>query len=231
MPASNHKKAAVLSAKCVALLMAALISGCATYEKDHLKVGAINSDYRTKHPIRVQQSQVAEDLMVTRDMQGMSLRQRNVAVAFIGRFKRSGAETIRIIVPSGSHNAAAASRVSRDLVGLMKEERIAGKRIDVSHYHAANHGEGATIRLSFTTVTAGLDHKCGQWSEDLGQTHENNNYGNFGCATQNNLAQMIANPEDLVSPRGQSEIDATRRDNVISDWRDNGTDDLPQLLQ
>ncbi len=225
---SNNFKPATVAGKVTVLLVVGFMGGCATYEKDHVKVGTINSDYRTKHPIMVQQSQVTEDLMVTRDMRNMSLRQRNVAVAFIGRFKRSGTGTIRVIVPSGSHNSAAAGRVARDLVELMKAERVPAQNIDVSHYHAANHGEGATIRLSFTTLTAGLDHKCGQWNEDLGQTHENNNYGNFGCSTQNNLAQMIANPEDLVNPRGQSEIDATRRDNVITDWRTNGTSDLPQ---
>jgi len=72
--------------------------------------------------------------------------------------------------------------------------------------------------------------ECGQWTDDLKDTHDNQNYNNFGCATQNNLAEMIVNPEDLVHPRGQSEIDAERRDNVINDWRDNGTENLPRLL-
>ncbi len=215
----------------VPLLLAALMmTGCASYQKDHFTVGTVPSDYRTKHPIVVSQSETAEDLIVTRDMKGMSLRQRNVALAFVGRFKRSGARTIRILLPAGSHNEAAARRVGTDLVAFMKEERLGRDQIKVSRYHAANHGDAATIRISYTSVDAKVHSKCGQWNEDLVNNKENRNYGNFGCATQNNLAEMIANPEDLVSPRGESEIDAERRDNVINDWRENGTTGLPSLL-
>lgn len=212
------------------LLAAVLMTGCASYQKDHFTVGSVPSDYRTKHPIVVSQDETATDMIVTRDMKGMSLRQRNVAQAFVGRFKRSGAQTIRVLLPAGSHNEAAARRVGTDLVAFMKEERIGRNQIKISRYHAANHGDSATIRLSYTSVDAKVHTKCGQWNEDLVYNKENRNYGNFGCATQNNLAEMIANPEDLVSPRGESEIDAERRDNVINDWRENGTVNLPSLL-
>ena len=59
---------------------------------------------------------------------------------------------------------------------------------------------------------------------------ENRNYQNFGCATQSNLAAIVANPSDLLGPRGESEIDATRRDQVITDWRENASRRLPSLL-
>jgi pilus assembly protein CpaD len=216
--------------KTSAIVVALLITGCASHERDHFKVGSTSGDYRSKHPIVVAQAETSEDLIVTRDMKGMSLRQRNVTVAFIGRFKRAGAKTINVILPSGSHNEAAARRVGHDMVALMKDERIGPNQIKVSRYHAANHGDSATIRLSFTSVDAKVHSKCGEWKEDLVHTPENKNYGNFGCATQNNLAEMIANPEDLISPRGESEIDAERRDNVITDWRENGTPALQSLL-
>jgi pilus assembly protein CpaD len=48
----------------------------------------------------------------------------------------------------------------------------------------------------------------------------NQNYYNFGCATQNNLAAQIANPEDLVAPRGMTPIDATRRNAAIKEYRE-----------
>ncbi len=219
-----------LSNKVPVILTALIVSGCASYSKDHFTVGSVPSDYRTKHPIVVAQNEDHADMIVTRDMKGMSLRQRNVALALIGRYKRSGAKTLKVLLPAGSHNEAAARRVGTDLVRLMKEERIPANHISVSRYHASNHGDSATVRLSFVTVDAKVHSKCGEWREDLGNTSENQNYGNFGCATQNNLAEMIANPEDLVSPRGESEIDAERRDSVITDWRANGTPDLPSLL-
>lgn len=213
-----------------ALALALMVGGCASYNKDHFTVGSVPSDYRTKHPIVVSQSQVTADMIVTSNMRGMSFRQENVVNDFLGRFRRSGAKTIHIILPAGSHNEAAARRVGSDIVNHMKKERLNASRIKVSRYHAANHGDAATLRMSFDAVDAEVASECGQWTDDLRDTHDNNNYNNFGCATQNNLAEMVANPEDLISPRGQSEIDAERRDNVINDWRSDGTRNLPSLL-
>ncbi len=230
-PSMTRKPSKVRNVSMVpALALALALGGCASYSKDHYTVGSIPSDYRTKHPIVVTQSQVSEDMIVTSNMKGMSFRQENVVTDFLGRFRRSGAKTIHILLPAGSHNEAAARRVGHDIVAHMKEERIGRDQIKVSRYHASNHGDAATIRLAFDAVDATVASECGQWTEDLNETHENVNYSNFGCATQNNLAEIIANPEDLISPRGQSEIDAERRDNVINDWRENGTASLPSLL-
>ena len=38
--------------------------------------------------------------------------------------------------------------------------------------------------------------------------------GAMGCATQRNLAAMVANPEDLVHPRGETQRSGERRDVV-----------------
>lgn len=215
-----------------ATLMAGALAmtGCASYQKDHFTVGSVPSDYRTKHPIVVSQSEMTEDLIVTSQMKNMSLRHRDQVIAFLARFKKSGAKSVRVILPAGSHNEAAARRVGKDVVQLLKEERVTAGRIAVSRYHAANHGDAATIRLAFESTVAKVHSECGQWTEDLVYTPENRNYQNFGCATQNNLAEMIANPQDLIGPRGESEIDAERRGTVIDDWRTNGTENLPSLL-
>ena len=223
---SELKRLAGVSTMALVLAM----GGCASYQKDHFKVGSVPEDYRTKHPIVVSQDEVKEDLIVTANMKGMSFRHENVVNDFLSRFRRSGAKSLRIILPAGSHNEGAARRVAHDIISHMKKERIHRDQIVVARYHAANHGDAATIRLSYNSIGAHVASNCGEWTDDLVETSENRNYNNFGCATQNNLAEMIANPEDLISPRGQSEIDAERRDNVINDWRDNGTDALPQLL-
>ena len=211
-------------------LVGILLASCASYERDHVIVGSVPSDYRTKHPIVISESEVVEDLVVSHTMRSMSLRHENVVRNFAIRFKRSGARSIQVFVPSGSPNEAAARRIAGQAVGLMRELDVNGAQINLTSYHASGHGESATVRLSYNAMSADVATKCGRWEEDLTDTRENLNYGNFGCATQNNLAKMVANPEDLLGPRGESEIDATRRDNVISDWRENGTGDLPGLL-
>ncbi len=207
-----------------------LLTSCASYQKDHFTVGSTPKDYRTQHPIVVAQSEVSEDLIVSSSMNKMSFRHENTATSFYGKFRRSGARTLRVILPAGSHNESAARRVSHDVIAHMKTLGLDSNQVTVSRYHASNHGDAATVRLSFDAITADVASKCGQWNEDLRETSDNQNYGNYGCSTQNNLAQMIANPADLLGPRGESEIDAGRRDNVINDWRENGTGQLPSLL-
>ena len=218
------------TAICSVFLAGLLMSGCASYQRDHVTVGSVPSDYRTKHPIMVSQDEVKADIVVGSSMKGMSFRQENVVNDFVRRFRQSGARNIRLILPSGSANEASARRVSKGIVHQMKKHGVQKDQIKVLSYHASGHGDAATIRMSYDHVAASVSSKCGEWDDDLNNTVENRNYSNFGCATQNNLAEMVANPEDLVNPRGSSEIDATRRNTIINDWRENGSDALPSLL-
>lgn len=219
---NSGKKTAGNVAK-VSLLMAALVvGGCSSYNKDHVVVGSVSTDYRTSHPIVVSDNEVYEDLALSANTRKLSLRDRNVVRDFASRFKRSGARSVRIVIPVGSRNERAARRIQPQ---ISKELRLAGVRssqIATTGYQASAHGDAASVRLVYSAMTAAVASKCGVWDGDLGRSTENKNYRNFGCATQNNLASMVANPADLLGPRGESEIDATRRDNVISDWRDTG---------
>lgn len=230
VPFNQENSGMSRTVKVSVLIATLMMSGCATHEKDDLTTGSIGNDYRTSHPIIVTQAEKSEDLVVSPTMRKMSFRQRGVVTSVVGQFRRSGAKKLHVVLPSGSHNEHAARAVSADAIRHMKELGLTRNQISVERYHASNHGDAATIRLVYGTTGARVATECGQWDQDLNNTLDNRNYSNFGCATQNNLAQMIANPEDLLGPRGESEIDATRRDNVISDWRDNGTASLPDQL-
>ncbi len=209
------------------LLSIALASGCASYNKDHFTVGTVPDDYRTRHPIIVSENETVEDIVVPRNSATLPLRDRDVVRAMGYRFKSSGANAIAILIPAGSPNERAARKAASSAVAELKSTGISSSKIKIKHYEAAGYGESATLRLVYTDLVAGVDGKCGEWGEDIVDTTENKNYNNFGCATQNNLAQMIANPADLLGPRAMSEIDATKRSRVIEDWRDTSTDLTP----
>ena len=195
------------------------ISACASYEKSNFSVGSIPGDYRTNHPIVVSQSEVVRDLIVPSNAKGMTFRQENILNELAIQYRQFGANTMRILMPSGSHNENAARRVVKDIVEHLATKDITAKEIQISRYHASNHGDSASVRVSFDALDAKVNNECGKWEDDLRHSPENTNDGNFGCATQNNLAEMIANPADLVNPRAQSPIDAPRRDNVINVFR------------
>jgi pilus assembly protein CpaD len=82
----------------------------------------------------------------------------------------------------------------------------------------------ATIRLKYPRIVADAG-PCGTWPEDVGPSIKNKGYldnkpyHNFGCASQHNLAVMVANPTDLVQPRAEGEVYAGRRSYVLNKYR------------
>ena len=73
---------------------------------------------------------------------------------------------------------------------------------------------------------------CGLWPDDLGPSYdpkhfENKQYYNLGCATQRNLAAMVADPADLVQPRAEAPAytgQAHLRHRQIAQGREPGND-------
>ena len=92
---------------------------------------------------------------------------------------------------------AAASGISRD-------------KILVSTHDAAN-GD-IRVDVSYIAYTGQAPTACGDWSEDLAFTMENQTSKNFGCAVQHNIAAMVADPRDLLGPRPMDGRDTARRD-------------------
>lgn len=202
---------------------AAAMTGCASYNQDQMTVGSVPDDYRTRHPIIVSENENARDIVIPRNLKQLSLRDRDIVKGMGADFRRSGARSIVILVPSGSPNEHAARRAANQAVDELKLQGIGSHQIAISHYSAAGHGESATLRIVYSDLVASVASQCGQWSEDIIATGQNKNYHNFGCATQNNLAQMVANPADLLGPRAMSEVDSTKRTVVIEDWRESST--------
>ena len=50
----------------------------------------------------------------------------------------------------------------------------------------------------------------------------------YGCATQNNLAVMLADPADLKQPRKMDPADAARRDTVLEKYREGEASSTPR---
>ena len=60
---------------------------------------------------------------------------------------------------------------------------------------------------------------CGDWSASLTSTVRNTLPPNFGCATQHNMAAMVADPRDLLAPESGGQPDARRRLTVLDKYR------------
>nr|WP_245198613.1 CpaD family pilus assembly protein [Jiella mangrovi] len=194
----------------------ALLSACGNVH--NVEVGAIPDDYRTRHPIVVSQAETAIDIPVSSSESKLTLSSRSRVEEFARHFNADKIDTMRVLVPYGSANERAAEQVSRDVVKVLRKNHVGGRQIMVMPYSAVGDTGPTPIRLAYSTLVAKTG-PCGRWPADLGDTSENKNYFNFGCASQQNLAAQIADPRDLLGPRGMDPADAQRRTTVIDKYR------------
>lgn len=197
------------------LVALSLLAGCAN---QHVEVGAVPDDYRTRHPITVREATEDLELFVASSDTRLTHPDLTRVESFGTRFRRARASVLRVGVPSGARNEAAARLVADDVTRVLRQIGVPRQRILVTSYPAHGVADVPPLLLSFNGMVAEVA-PCGRWPDDLADTSENHNYQNFGCATQSNLAAQIADPRDLLGPRGESEIDAERRSVVIEKYR------------
>jgi pilus assembly protein CpaD len=195
------------------LLATLLISGCANTQ--HVTVGALPDDYRTNHPITIQEREKTADIPVSRNDKKLNLTQRSIVQNAVDGYRRQGAGMVFILLPEGSANQNAAYRVSTDIAKVLRQGGVLASNIATQAYSVNNPDVSAPVRISYYAMTAGTG-PCGRWPGDLLNTAENKHYANFGCASQANLAAQVANPADLLGPRATAPLNGTRNDRVIS---------------
>lgn len=206
-------------------LACALLTGCANVQ--HVEVGSVPDDYRTRHPIVVSEGESVLDLPITAHDTRLTYATRGRVEEFAQRFRSENAAALRMLVPTGAYNEAAARQAAADVVSMLRAEGVPHDRIIVSPYRAGASAGPVPIKLAFSSLRASAG-PCGRWPDDLANTYENKNYSNFGCASQANLAAQIADPRDLLGPRGRSEIDAARRTQAIERYRAGGDPASPR---
>ncbi len=158
------------------------------------------------------------DIPVASTDRRLTIAQRDLIRGFAANYISRASGPVYVLSPQGSPNSAAAYQLRNQVRAELASRGIASSKIVNTSYAAVSAGDAAPIRLSFTGTTA-ITTQCGQWPKDISNDLTNQNYYNFGCASQNNLAAQIANPEDLVAPRGMTPIDAQRRNNAIQEYR------------
>jgi pilus assembly protein CpaD len=201
-------------------LVAVLLSGCAN--REHVIVGSIPDDYRTRHPIVINEQEHTFDIPVASGDRKLTQALRESVRGASGSYHRMASGSMRVMVPVGSPNAGAASLVSREIVDILAGDGVPRNRIIVTSYQAPSPQDVAPVRIAFVATTASAG-PCGRWPEDmLANSDENRNYQNFGCSSQSNLAAQIENPGDLLAPRGMSPIDAERRATVVDAYQTGG---------
>ncbi|MGV1863782.1 MULTISPECIES: CpaD family pilus assembly protein [Rhizobium] len=204
-----------------AALMVAVLAGCANH--DDMTTGSVHDDYRQRHPIVLTQAEHNVDIPVAASDRRLTQGTRDMIRGFAQDYKAHATGTVEIMTPQGAMNSQAIADVRHQVRQELVASGIPSRRIADSFYPAGGAGDAAPIRLHFMATTA-VTNACGQWPEDLAdKPFDNQNYYNFGCASQSNLAAQVANPTDLVAPRAQTPIDAEQRGKVIESYRSGST--------
>ena len=187
------------------------LPGCQTHGTKDVR-GWVITDASQNHPILVDKREEALDLSVPRGASGLASSQRVRTRNFMRAFRREGDGALLIRAPSGSPNEIAAMRVLDDVRRVMRQEGVIQKEGQIEPYFA-DGDPTAPVRISYLKYVA-IGPECGHWPRNLASDPKNLPHANLACASQRNLAAMVANPNDLLEPRGMTPRSGERRDTI-----------------
>ncbi len=199
---------------------------CACNTVDRMETSSIPmDDYRVRHPITLSETSRVIDIFPAGGTSYLDPQSASKLVEFGHLYRQVGEGPILVLYPVGS---GIPGRVPLD--AIRQALAVGGVRttIKTGSYPVAHPELASPIRLSFTGIKAKVATPCGEWPSDLasGSTIEgwdNKPYWNYGCAYQSALAAQVADPRDLVEPRGETPVDTLIKARGIETIR-KGTD-------
>jgi pilus assembly protein CpaD len=194
------------------------LAGCEHFDdKPSHSAGWTLLDPTQRHPILVSEQRQGMNVHVGRHQHGLSSTQRAQIYSFLEKYRAmdGGNSKVVISVPAGSANEVSAMRAVADMRPMLAEHGFTETSVSIEPYQA--DGGQAPIKVGYMRYHAEAP-ECGRWPNDVSRTSRNLNHHNFGCSQQRNLANMIANPADLVSPRTMTPSIGARRDVVYEKY-------------
>jgi pilus assembly protein CpaD len=178
-------------------------------------------DYRQRHPILLSNEPEVMDMNVGMRGPVLSAKLETAIRQYVNEYRADGNGPITIQVPTGSANAVAAASTGHAIHYALVRAGVPRGQIEVAPYEVGDHSKTAALRLSYLRVKAVVP-TCGLWPTGSDTNFENTDSFNLGCAAQQNLAAMVANPADLVRPQPMSPANGGRRANVLQIYQDIG---------
>ncbi|GLK79562.1 CpaD family pilus assembly protein [Methylopila turkensis] len=207
------------------LLAAASTVALAGCHADRIVADDYPQHYDQRHPIVLTEGAARLDLPVGAGRDGLTARQKEDVRAFASDWRRNGRGPLAIMVPRGGASDAASAYSASALRATLASAGVPSTAVLTQRYAASGPDHLAPIKLGYVKLKAEVPHPCGLWPDDLGHggdaygATQNRDYWNYGCATQQNLAAQVADPEDLARPRAESPVYAARRQTVIEKHR------------
>lgn len=179
-------------------------------------------DYRLRHPISLRDGAQTVEVILAGNRGGLNPAQRADVLAFAQQWRKEGTGGIVIAVPRTGASKRAVADSLREIHSIFAASGIPQDAVHTRAYRPSDDAL-ASIKLNYSKLVAEAG-PCGLWPTDVGPASginyiQNWPYWNFGCATQRNLAAMVANPSDLVQPRGETPAYSARRSVALEKYR------------
>ncbi len=199
----------------LAVASLAVLAACTTPDFRFASSPADGSSARERHPIVVDRSTATLKLAATAPG-GAALDETDRARldAFLANYSARGRGQILVVVPGGGEGRAAA-QARGEAIARYASSKVMGS--DVSLGLDPSDG-GSEITVLFNTYSVRAS-SCRNWSKESSHDPTNLDYPDLGCSIQRSLGLMVANPADLVSPRGADPRDTQRSNLVVKQYR------------
>jgi pilus assembly protein CpaD len=200
------------------------VCGCNT---DQQITGAptVPTDYRLRHPITISEKPHTLQLFIGANRGSLTPMQRAQVLAFAQTWRNEATGGVMIDVPVGTSNERSAAAALPEIESILAASGVPPRSMALRSYRVPA-SSFATVRISYPRIAAQAG-PCGLWPKDIGPSFnrgyfENQPPWNYGCATQRNLAAMVANPADLVQPRAETPAYTMRRTTIMEQYRTKG---------
>lgn len=168
------------------------------------------------HPISVDSQVVTLTIDADSTTEDLSDRDKARLRAFANAYLTSGHGPLTITAPSGYADADA-HEASADIRQALNDAGVSWEALAGATYRTGGDaGDQLIVSYSHYVATAS---ECGIWTGVGERDSRNLRSPNFGCATQNNLAAMLADPHDLIAPGSMSPRDAIATARGIEAYR------------
>jgi pilus assembly protein CpaD len=192
----------------LAALAALLLAGACDRPRLPDAAHPLVTDPAKRHPIAVGAETAILELALDASGTGPETQSFLQTTRFLRRFRQEASGLLLVSAPRDRARGHAVAERMRVIRLVMAREGISASRMRLRHDAPAD-----AIVLSYERIAA-IGPVCANWSEDVTHNPENIPYPNYGCASQRNLAAMVANPTDAAFPTREVERQSDRRATV-----------------
>ena len=139
--------------------------------------------------------------------------------AFADAYLTNGHGPVTVTAPSGTSNDIDGQEAASDIRKSLNEFGVPWSSIKGATYRTGAAPSDTQIIVSYTRYVATAS-ECGNWPGTKFKDYRNLRHPNMGCATQNNIAALVADPHDLIAPSEAAARDSAYAVRGVEQYRD-----------